>query len=61
MTIQGSNNKLEMLVTKAQKAHLEYLEGFGHGKLELDVKAGQPVGSRIVVKDGVVQQYIKFD
>ena len=38
-----------------------HCEDFGHGKIEVDLKFGVPIGCRPVVKDGVVQHYTKFD
>ena len=58
----SKNNKVIVKeITKTQADFLEFLEEFGHGKLELDVKFGQPVGVWPVVKGGVVQHYTKFD
>ncbi len=49
------------ILTKAQKSFLEDCEKFGWGKIQVDIKDGQPVGWYPVVADGVVQQYTKCD
>ena len=48
-------------LTQSQVKFLDYCQIFCYGKIEVDVKDGQPVGARVVVKENVVQQYIKFD
>ena len=48
-------------ITKTQAKFLDFCEEFGWGKLEVDIKDGQPIGYWVVVKDGVVQHYTKCD
>ena len=62
MTSNNNSVKLkEGELTNAQFNFLLYCKQFGNGKVEVDIKLGQPVGCRVVVRDGVVQQYNKFD
>lgn len=48
-------------VTDADLKFLAHCRQFGFGKLQVDVKNGQPVGSWPVVVDGIVQHYTKYD
>ena len=57
----SSDKNVSVEITESQKKFLDFCNEFGWGKLEVDVKGGQPVGSWPVVKDGVVQHYTKFD
>ncbi len=54
-----NNEKKEL--SKSWLNFIEQIEMFGFGKLEVDIKYGQPVGFWPVVKDGVVQHYTKCD
>jgi len=62
LTSKGNYDSVKTIeVTEAQFRFLLFCKQFGWGKLEVDVKDGQPVGCHVVVRDGVVQQYNKFD
>ena len=48
-------------LSKAQLKFLQDCERFGWGKIQVEIKDGQPVGWYPVVINGVVQQYTKCD
>ena len=50
-----NKNNCNIVLSKAQKAFLDYCKEFGWGKLEVVIKNGEPTIARIV------EQTVKFD
>lgn len=61
LTSQKICDSVRKELSKAQVNFLDYCLHFSYGKLEVEIKDGQPVGARIIVKENVLQQYHKFD
>ena len=50
---------VQVEITETQLKFLKHCEEFNYGKLEVDIKEGQPVGYFPVVRDGLLQHYTK--